>query len=99
MLKLFLTLATPILLAASPSNITALQQKCPPTVEAAGFSSSDNHHRRNLSDEPPGALIAAVDRRVDSCPILVVIDPKLAGQPAWIPPQNTPEASFQTTDD
>lgn len=97
MIKLFTIMTAPILLASSPSNITVNQLNCSTSVEMAGLTETNDHPQHNLAEEPTGALIAAVDKRIDNCPVLVVIDPKLTGQSAWIPPQKTPEASFQST--
>lgn len=48
-------------------------RKCPPPVVTAATPKPGQV--RKLADEPPAALIAAVDARHDGCPVMLVLAP------------------------
>lgn len=50
-------------------------RKCPLPVVIAATPKPDQPAVRKLADEPPAALIAAVDVRHDSCPVMLVLAP------------------------
>ncbi|GAB5481575.1 MAG: hypothetical protein Pars92KO_13320 [Parasphingorhabdus sp.] len=90
--KIFLPLTLPLLAATGPANAAPNPAKCLDIVENIDFDKTDKPKMRTLDREAPAAIIAAVDRRVDNCPVLVVLDDQLAGEPRWTAPETPPIA-------
>lgn len=90
--KIFLPIALTLLVSASPGNAAPSPSKCLDNVENIGFDKTDKPKMRTLDREAPAAIIAAVDRRVDNCPVLVVLNDQLAGEPRWTAPKTPPIA-------
>lgn len=88
--KLFLLAAVPLLSATSPAESISIYAKCLDHIENIESEKEKKPVMRTLDKEAPAAQIAAVDRRVDNCPVLVVMDDQLANQPSWTPPKTPP---------
>lgn len=92
MLKLFLLATMPLITAAGPIQASPLKSKCTDHVENIDLEKMTKPIMRTLGSEPPAAQIAAVERRIDNCPVLVVINPQLIGEPRWTAPSEPPSA-------
>lgn len=92
MLKLFLLATTPFIVLASSTQAAPLDTKCLDHVENIDLEKAEKPSIHTLGKERPAAQIAAVERRIDSCSILVVINPQLAGEPRWTAPSESPAA-------
>lgn len=90
--KIFLPLTLPLLAVSSPSNAASDPARCLEVVENANVDKAEKPRMRTLDREAPAAKIAAVDRRVDNCPVLVVLDDQLTGEPRWTAPESPPAA-------
>lgn len=81
-------------------NAAPLANSCSDHVEDIDSEKAVKPKKRILGKEPPAAQIAAVDRRIDDCSVLVVINPQLAGEPRWTAPTESPAAKkYHTFDD
>lgn len=61
-------------------------RKCPPPVVTAMAPHPGRPMVRKLNEEPPAALIAAVDVRHDGCPVMLVLAPGESSlAPGWTP--------------
>lgn len=64
-------------------------RKCPPPMVTAATPKPGQPMVRKLADEPPAALIAAVDVRHDGCPVMLVLAPgDTALGRGWTPAPN-----------
>ncbi|QTD56158.1 hypothetical protein [Parasphingorhabdus cellanae] len=95
LLAFFPLVATTSFIQAAP-----LDPECIDHVENIDSGKIPEPTMRALGDEPPAAQIAAVDRRVNNCSVLVLINPQLAGEPRWTPPLEAPTVKqYQTFGD
>lgn len=90
--KIFLPIALSLLLSANPGNAVPNPSKCLNHIENTHVDKKSKPKMRTLDQEAPAAIIAAVDRRVDNCPVLVVLNDQLAGEPRWTAPKTPPIA-------
>ncbi|MEP2872959.1 MAG: hypothetical protein ABJP02_12515 [Parasphingorhabdus sp.] len=90
--KIFLLTTLPLVAAANPAHAAPLNSECKDHVENIDLDKTVKPTVRSLGSEPPAAQIAAVDRRIDNCSVLVVINPQLAGEPRWTAPTESPAA-------
>lgn len=88
--KIFLPIALAILVSASPGDAVPNPSKCLDHIENTDFDKKNKPKMRTLDKEAPAAIIAAVDRRIDNCPVLVVLNDQLAGEPRWTAPRTPP---------
>lgn len=95
MYKIFLPLTLSLLISANPGNAAPNPIKCLDNIEKTHFDKTDKPKMRTLDREAPAAQIAAVDRRVDNCPVLVVMNGQLAGEPRWTAPKTPPITRMQ----
>lgn len=93
--KIFLPIALTLLVSANPVNAVPNPSKCLDHIENTDFDKKNKPKMRTLDKEAPAAIIAAVDRRVDNCPVLVVLNDQLAGEPRWTAPRTPPIAKRQ----
>ncbi len=98
--KLFLFVTMPLIAAVTSLQAAPLDTYCTDHVENIGLEKTIKPIMRSLGNEPPAAQIAAVERRIDNCSVLVVINPQLAGEPRWTAPTESPDAKkYQTFSD
>jgi len=65
-------------------------ERCGPALPQSALHEGAVPLLHRLDREPPAAMIAAVDHRVDGCPKLVVLDRR---DPEWQPPADLPPAA------
>lgn len=97
MLKLFLLATIPLIIAIGPIQASPLEPKCTDHVENIDLEKTAKPIIRTLGSEPPAAQIAAVERRIDNCSVLVVINPQLTDEPRWTAPSEPPSAKKHQT--
>ncbi len=98
--KLFLFATMTLIAAVTPLKAAPLDAHCTDHVENIDLEKTVKPIMRSLGNEPPAAQIAAVERRIDNCSVLVVINPQLVGEPRWTAPTESPAAKkYQTFDD
>lgn len=98
--KLFLFATMPLVAAVVPLQAAPLDNPCTNHVENIDLDKAVKPIMHSLGSEPPAAQIAAVERRIDNCSVLVVINPQLVGEPRWTAPTESPAAKkYQTFGD
>lgn len=98
--KLFMLATMPLIATVSPLQAAQLDTKCTDHVENIDLEKMAKPTMRALGSEPPAAQIAAVERRIDNCSVLVVMNPQLASEPRWTAPTDSPAAKkYQTFGD
>lgn len=93
--RYFLPVVLTLLVSANPGNAASHPSKCLDNIENTDFDKKKEPKMHTLDKEAPAAIIAAVDRRVDNCPVLVVLNDQLAGEPRWTAPKTPPIAKRQ----